>query len=104
MHYLPSCIANGALILHIKSSNCVFVRRVANIKRKIAGADPNMTNLSAFCAKCKYFLPKISTEIKGEYIGIAAEIEDSDRQRFSDRARPIVDFATLTSYRGSPKL
>ena len=56
-----TCIANGALILHIKSSNCVFVRRVANIKRKIAGADPNMTNLSAFCAKCKYFLPKIST-------------------------------------------
>ena len=80
------------------------MRRVANIKRKIAGADPNLTNLSAFCAKCKHFLPKISTGIKGEYIGIAAEIEGSGRQRFSDRARPIVDFATLTSYRGSPKL
>ena len=81
------------------------MRRVANIKRKIAGADPNMTNLSAFLCKMQiYFLPKIRTEIKGEYIGIAAEIEGSGCQRFSDRARPIVDFATLTTYRGSPKL
>ena len=57
------------------------------------------------CFLCKkyIFLPKLSTYIKGESIGIAAEIEGSGRQRFSDRARPIVDFATLTSYRGSLK-
>ena len=46
-----TCIANGALILHIKSSNCVFVSRVPNIKGDIAAADQNLTNLSAFRSK-----------------------------------------------------
>ena len=52
-----TCIANanGALMLHIKSSNCVFVRRVPNIKGDIAAADPNLTNLSDFCAKNIFF-------------------------------------------------
>ena len=65
MHYsnalFTTCIANGALILRIKSSNCVYVRRVPNIKGDIAAADPNLTNLSAFCAKYIFFLPKLST-------------------------------------------
>ena len=57
-----TCIANGALILRIKSSYFVFVRRVPNITGDISAADQNLTNLSAFRAKYKYiFLPKIIT-------------------------------------------
>ena len=60
MHYsnalFTTCIANGALILQIKSSNCVFVRRLPNIEGDNAASDPNLTNLSAFVQNI-YILP-----------------------------------------------
>ena len=53
-----TCIANGALILKIKSSNCVFVRRLPNIEGDNAASDPNLTNLSAFVQNIYIFCQK----------------------------------------------